>query len=240
MNPVLVVQHLEPEQPAVLGDVLARAGCLVDVVRTDLGEPVPTDVDRLAGLVVLGGPMSATSDDDFPSRRDELTLLERAVTAGLPTLGVCLGAQLLAVATGGAVRAGGPAEIGWGAVSLSAASIDDPLLVGLGPAVTVLHWHGETFDLPPEAIHLARSSRYPNQAFRVGPAAWGLQFHVEIDEPAVHRFVEAFPTDAARAEGGATSIMSAAPDALAELAPARDLILDRFARLVSRQVTLAR
>ena len=103
---VVVIQHLEPEGPALIGDALVRRGAQMDVVRTDLGHAVPADASGLAGLVVMGGPMSAGSDVGFPSRRAEVALLRDAVDQGVPVLGICLGAQLLAVAGGAAIRRG--------------------------------------------------------------------------------------------------------------------------------------
>ncbi len=121
----------------------------------------------------------------------------------LPTLGVCLGAQLLSLAAGGLVYPGadGP-EIGWSAVELLATSEGDALFAGFPQRLPVLHWHGDTFDLPPGGQRLARTVRYPNQAFRVGEAAWGLQFHLEVTADAVDGLLDAFPSDVARASGG--------------------------------------
>jgi GMP synthase-like glutamine amidotransferase len=232
MSPTaLVVQHLEPEGPALIGVALLAAGVAVRVVRTDRGETLPGDVDGLAGLVVMGGPMSARSDDGFPSRRAEIDLLRAAVDAGLPTLGVCLGSQLLSAAGGGAVESGSELEVGWGPVTLSDAAARDPLLAGLDAEMPVLHWHGETFTLPPAAVLLASSDRYPHQAFRLGPAAWGLQFHLEVDAAAVDRFVDAFGSEA----DDPAAIRADAPGWLARSAPVQHRVLGRFARLVAGQ-----
>lgn len=225
---VLIVQHLEPERPAVLGEALLAAGLDVELVRVDRGEPLPSTAAELDGLVVLGGPMSASSDDDFPSRRAELALLEDALERGTPSLGVCLGAQLIAVAAGCAISRGPDPEIGWGTIELSPAAATDPLLGGLGEQLTVLHWHGETFDLPDGAVLLGSTAAYRNQAFQLG-AAWGFQFHLEVDAPAVERFVAAFPEDAAAAPGGAEGILRGAAGSLAELAAARTQVVNRFA-----------
>ncbi len=231
--PVLVVQHLEPEQPALLGDALRDAGCEIDLVRVDLGQPLPGTTAGHDALVVLGGPMSAGSDDDFPSRRDELRLLADALARSTPTLGICLGAQLLAVAAGARIRRGPAPEIGWGVIRLSPDAASDPLFAGVGLQVDVLHWHGETFDLPADAVLLAGSERYAHQALRVGESAWGLQFHLEVDDAAVRRFVTAFPDDAAAAEGGAAGILEGCATALDRLASVRRVVLSRFAALAS-------
>ena len=206
----LVVQHVVPEPAWAILDALTRAGIGADVRRSFAGDPVPLDASDHDGVVVMGGPMSACSDDAFPGRRAEVALLTDALARGVPTIGVCLGAQLLALAAGGRVHQGadGP-EIGWGAVELLPARHGDALLRGLPEHLPVLHWHGDTFDLPPGAPLLARSARYANQAFRVGPAAWGLQFHLEVTPAAVDGFLREFGADAARAPGGAPAIRRA-------------------------------
>ena len=132
----------------------------------------------VAGLVVMGGPMSV--HDDLAWLADERTLLRAAVEAGRPVLGVCLGAQQLAAALGAPVMEGPAPECGVGEVHLTAEADRDPVF---GPAPTPLpcvHWHGETFALPEGAVRLAGNAAYENQAFRFGDRAYGLQFHVEV------------------------------------------------------------
>ena len=230
----LVVQHLEPEAPYAIGDALTVAGVAVDVRRVFAGAPLPPDLADFAGLVIMGGPMSAQSDDGFPTRRAEIGLLTDALTRGVPTLGVCLGAQLLALAAGGMVYPGvaGP-EVGWGPVELTELAAEDPLLAELPRQLTVFHWHWDTFDLPPDAVYLATSSRYRNQAFRSGPRAWGLQFHLEIDEQAVAAFLDEFRAEAVEAGTNPESIGKANPAMLRALAPHGAAVLSRFAELVA-------
>ncbi len=234
MTSCLVVQHLAPESSWAIGDALAGAGIVVDVRRADLGDPIPTSAADHDGVVVMGGPMSASSDDGFATRRAELALLSDAVTSGKPTLGVCLGAQLLALAGGGRVRPGehGP-EVGWAPVGLSAAAAADPLFNGLPRHIVVLHWHGDTYELPGASVYLAGSERYRNQAFRVGEAAWGVQFHLEVTSDAVDAFVDAFADEAGWAPGGAAALRRATPHRLEQLRPWQQLVVDRFAALVS-------
>jgi GMP synthase-like glutamine amidotransferase len=229
----LIVQHLDPEGPARIGVALHTAGVEVDVVRVDRGEPVPTHLTGWSALVVMGGPMSAGSDQGFPTRRDELTLLRRALDEQIPTLGVCLGAQLLAVAAGAAIHRLPEPEIGWGTVDLSPDTDTDPLFAALPSPLAVLHWHGETFDLPPAASCLASSVACTNQAYRVGPAAWGLQFHVEVDTGTVAAFADAFPGDAAIA-GGAEALLAATPAPQSPAAVAQSQLIARFAALTAR------
>jgi GMP synthase-like glutamine amidotransferase len=233
----LVVQHVAPEEAFAIEEALAAAGVAVETVQVFAGDPVPAGLSGLDGLVVMGGPMSANADDGFGSRRAELALLSQAVAAGLPTLGVCLGAQLLALATGGSVRRGeaGP-EIGWSPVALTEACYADPLFAGLPSPLGVLQWHGDTFSLPEGGTLLAGNATYPSQAFRIGPVGWGLQFHVEVDAAAVAGFLEAFGADVEATSGGSEQIRAQTPAALAELAPIRAVLLDRFAQLVAADV----
>jgi GMP synthase-like glutamine amidotransferase len=231
VKPVLVVQHAEIEGPAALADVLRDAGCDIAVVRADVGEKIPGELSEFAALIVMGGPMSAASDDSFPTRRAELSLLRTALAGSIPTLGVCLGAQLLAAAARADVYLGAEPEIGWHPVTLTAAAETDPLLSGIDGSVNVLHWHGETFDLPDGAVHLAESKSYANQAFRLGSSAWGLQFHVEVDAAAVERFVVAFPEDAEHSPGSADAIRATAADAVDALRDVQRVITTRFAQL---------
>ena len=229
----LVVQHLEPEGAYAIADTLERHGIGIDVCRVYAGDAVPTDVGGFDAVVVMGGTMSAASDDAFPSRRAELALLIDALAHDVPTLGVCLGAQLLAAAAGAKVFPGDAgAEIGWKPVTWCPGAAEDVLLAGTGPTLTVLHWHGDTFDLPPGAVLLATSDQYAHQAFRVGDAAWGLQFHLEVDEGAVAAFVRAFGADAARSGADPRSIVDIAPGVLEVLRPQRDIVLGHFAALV--------
>jgi len=182
--------------------------------------------------------MSVNSSEGFPSREAEVSLLADALRVGIPTLGVCLGAQLLAVAAGGAVarNAYGP-KIGWAPIELDPACQDDRLLAGLPPTLTVLHWHGESFEVPPGARPLVSGTTYPNQAFRIGDVAWGVQFHLEVTAEAVDGFLRAFAADTASMPGGAEAVRAATPAALHDLATARDLVCSRFAGLVAARVT---
>jgi GMP synthase-like glutamine amidotransferase len=234
----LVVQHVAPESAFALEDALLSAGVHVDTRRVFAGDDIPSDTSGLDGVVVMGGPMSATSNKGFPTRDAEVALLADALGTGIPTLGVCLGAQLLAVAAGSAVYANahGP-EIGWAPVHLSPHCRDDRLFDDLPPSLTVLHWHGETLDVPSGARLLISSDAYPNQAFRIGDVAWGVQFHLEVTAEAVAGFLNAFPEEAAGGPGGAEAIDAATPDALAVLGAARDAVCRRFAGLVAARVT---
>lgn len=228
----LVIQHAAPEGPHSIARALTVADVPCTVYRADQDSvPLPRARD-LAGLVVMGGPASAYSDQGFPTREAELGLIAECLQLQIPILGVCLGAQLLAAAAGARVFPGTHGrEIGWGPLHLEDDAERDPLFAGLPRDLTVLHWHGDTYDLPPGAVHLASSPKYSQQAFRVGARAWGLQFHIEMDVPAVEAIARAFPDEAADAPGGLEGLLQESRRAVAALAPARDSILGRFARM---------
>jgi len=234
MATCLVIQHVEPEPAFAIDVALRAAGVTVDSRRVFAGDSLPVDLAGFAGLVVMGGPMSAASDEGFATRHSEIALLADAVADGTPALGVCLGAQLLAVAGGAAVLVGdaGP-EIGWGTVSVFEECRGDALFSGLPETLTVLHWHGETFDIPAGGRRLMGNERYANQAFRIGEAAWGVQFHLEVDDAAVDGFLRAFAAEAAAVPGGPDEIRAATAGALEQLAAPSALVLGRFAALVA-------
>ena len=142
----------------------------------DPGEPL--SLEGHSALVILGGPMSA--NDPLPWLRQELGLIEQALKAGVPLLGVCLGAQLIAKALGARVYRNQQLEIGWAPVYFTEAGQKDLVFNGLESPSTFFHWHGETFDLPAGAQWLAWSDKCKHQAFRFGSNVYGLQFHPEV------------------------------------------------------------
>ena len=181
----VVLQHVAHEEPGAIGETVISAGHAVSVVRIDRGDPVPCpdEVTDMAGLVVMGGPMGVHDDEAHPWLAHERDLMAAAVAAALPVLGVCLGAQQLAVALGGQVTTGPEPEIGIGEVQLTRQAEDDAVFGPAGSTLPCMHWHGDTFSLPAGSVLLARSELYPHQAFRYGERAYGLQFHVEITPP---------------------------------------------------------
>ncbi len=176
----VVLQHVPYEGPGAIALAVSDAGADLTVVRIDRSEPVPrpAEVAGMAGLVVMGGPMGV--HDDLPWLAHERALLREAVAAGLPVLGVCLGAQQLAAALGGVVTPGPTPECGVGEVHLTTDAISDPVFGPASSPLPCVHWHGDTFSLPDGAVRLAGNDAYENQAFRVGALAYGLQFHVEV------------------------------------------------------------
>jgi GMP synthase (glutamine-hydrolysing) len=172
---LLAIQHVPWETPHRILD--ACDGLAVHTVKPLAGQPLP-DHDEVAGAVVMGGPMNVDETDRHPELVAEREWLAEAVRLEVPVLGICLGAQLLARALGAEVGRGEEPELGFAPVEIL--NPDDPVLGGLAPSTTVLHWHGDVFDLPDGAEHLARSAQTEVQAFRHGNA-WGILFHPEAD-----------------------------------------------------------
>ena len=192
----VVVQHVPFEGPALIASTLSARGGRTELRRMFLCEPLPDDDElaSLAGLIIMGGPMGALDDAEFPHLARERALLKHCVERDIPVLAVCLGAQLLAAALGARVYAGPRPEIGLGTVSLTAAARRDPVFGPAGHSLPVLHWHADTFDLPDGAELLASNDDYPHQAFRVG-SAYGLQFHVELGAAQLPDIAPALPAE---------------------------------------------
>jgi GMP synthase (glutamine-hydrolysing) len=172
---ILVLQHVDCEPPAAYLPLLETRGA-VQTVRLGV-DPLPDHHD-FGAVIAMGGPMGVGDSGTFGWITDEIAYIARAVSAGVPYWGVCLGAQLLAAALGAKVYTGDLPEVGIGAVALTPDAARDPVFGTLPQSLPVLQWHSDTFDLPAGAILLASSGSYPHQAFNVG-SAYGLQFHLE-------------------------------------------------------------
>jgi GMP synthase (glutamine-hydrolysing) len=190
----LVVSHSPDEPPGTLDAWLPAAGLELEVVAPWAGEELPARVVEHAALVVLGGPQQAYDDRSAPWLRATKDLLRAAVADDVPVLGICLGAQLLAEATGGRVERGAEGiEAGARLVAKRDAAWVDPLFRDVPLTPTVLQWHEDAIvELPPAAVLLAGSSKYPHQAFRVG-RAYGLQFHLESRAETVRHWAADYP-----------------------------------------------
>jgi GMP synthase (glutamine-hydrolysing) len=229
----LVITHTPAESPGTLSEWLPAAGIELDVLEPWNGDRLPEQVSADA-LVVMGGPQQAYDDGSAPWLRQTKQLLRAAGREGLPVLGICLGGQLLAEAMGGRVRAGteGP-ELGARLISKRDAAVDDPLFNDIPLSPVVVQWHWDAIvELPPRALLLAASTRYTNQAFRVGAKAYGLQFHIETP-PEMVRGWAAADADRVRATGLDPDLLA---DRAVELLPEIEEVwrpfVERFAALV--------
>lgn len=189
MRRLLVFQHVPHEILGTLDPLLRRAGFRIRYVNFGRQPDARPDLDRYHGLIVLGGPMNCDQVQRYRHLATEVELIQAAIAAGKPVLGICLGAQLIACALGASVHANGSKEIGWYDVMPTAAAGADPLFRHLAPVQRIFQWHGDTFAIPDGAVHLARSDSCENQAFRWGDNVYGLQFHLEVDGPMIRRWL---------------------------------------------------
>jgi GMP synthase (glutamine-hydrolysing) len=177
----LVLYHVAFEDLGLLAPVLDHRGWSVgyrDVAVDDLDDPA---IDQADLLIVLGGPIGAYETDTYPFLSTEIALLEKRLAQDRPTLGICLGSQLMATALGARVYRGSGKEIGWSPIVLTEQGRASSLSPLADDGAIVLHWHGDTFDLPAGTTRLASSTMYANQAFAHGDNGLALQFHLEAD-----------------------------------------------------------
>ena len=189
MKKLLVCQHVAHEILGTLNPLLKRAGFRIRYVNFARHPDAQPCLNGYNGLVILGGPMSVNDSHRLPHLLTEMNLIEDAMRRDLPLLGICLGAQLIAKTLGAAVYQSEEKEIGWYDVSPTDHGQSDPLLSALQNSEKIFQWHSETFDIPKTTSHLAFSSLCANQAFRYGSRVYGFQFHLEVDEPMIHRWL---------------------------------------------------
>jgi GMP synthase (glutamine-hydrolysing) len=228
---VLVVQHVAEEPPGVIGEALEDAGLEIATARVFRGDAVPVSSEGFSAVVLMGGPMGVHEADNHRHLWQEMQLIESALRADVPLLGICLGSQLLAAVLGAKVAPAGFLEVGWFPVTLEGGARDDALLGSCPRSFTALHWHGDAFELPAGAVHLARSEKTAVQAFRSG-RAYGLLFHAEVDAVQLAYMARAFESDVAQAGTTADAIAEGALVHGAELRSLANGIFGRFAGVV--------
>ncbi|HTZ22243.1 MAG TPA: type 1 glutamine amidotransferase [Opitutaceae bacterium] len=205
------LQHVPFEGLGCIEPWLIAAGYEITYTRffepAELPEPGAVDF-----LVALGGPMSVNDEGEFPWLEPEKRFIRRVIEARTPVLGICLGAQLIANALGARVSRNREKEIGWFPVEATPA--DGAALFRFPPTTEVFHWHGETFDLPPGAVRLARSAGCENQAFQLGRSALAFQFHLETTPAAARAMIEhgGAELQPARYVQSAAEILAAPPE----------------------------
>jgi GMP synthase (glutamine-hydrolysing) len=232
-----------PERVAVM---LAERGISCTIRPLYDGAEVPGDLAPDEILVVMGGAMGVgdVGDPRWPFLAQEIALLRKLVARDAPVLGICLGSQLLAAAAGARVypntrpgpNGAEPArEVGWGPVDLIG-SDREPVLAGLPSRQMVLHWHGDTYDLPPGAVHLASTPVCPHQAFRLGSRQFGFQFHCELEAATIAVWVreDADYVRAANGDGGGARILADTERLYAGARPGWDRLLGNTVDLLLR------
>lgn len=198
MNALILTHHPE-EGPGLLEDVLKERGWEIVVVGLWNGNRLP-DPTPFHLLILMGGPMSVNDDVLHPFLEKEKRFVRQWLHKGNPTVGICLGAQLIAHCLGGRVYKGPTEEIGWYDCVLTEEGRRDPCLKFFPVRFPVFQWHGETLDLPDNTILLAASDDYPHQAFRFGDLIYAFQFHVEVTKDMVHAWLEGSDVDDVKRE----------------------------------------
>ena len=192
MSDFLVLQHIDCEDLGTIEQAMIHRGISYRYVRLFDGDPLPEDIKNYSGLIILGGPMNVYEEDVYPYLKDEDILIKEAVKRRIPVLGICLGGQLIAKATGAKVNKGAKKEIGWYDLLLTPGGKADKVFKNSPERLTVFQWHGDTFDIPSDATHLAGSVLFPNQAFRIGDNIYGLQFHLEVTQKMISRWINEY------------------------------------------------
>jgi GMP synthase (glutamine-hydrolysing) len=230
----LILQHVSVNPPGIWGEALDAAGVELDVVRSDV-DGAPRDHAGYDLIVSLGGPQSLLATEADPWLDDEARLIGNAVRSGVPFLGICLGAQLLARALGGSSLPGDTFELGVVPVRVRRAAASDPLFGPLRPELLTYAYHRDTFTLPTGAVHLASSAAYANQAFRWGPLAYGVQFHLEPTVADIDRWLSLTPHADVEAAGGAAACLADYACALPALRDAAAGITQRWLTAIRRE-----
>ncbi len=181
----LILSHLQQEGSCTLGGLLIERGMRVRTINSPRTwkEKGLTHIDPLRPdlLIIMGGPIGVYQADDYPFLHDEMAMLKTRIDAGLPTIGICLGSQLMAQAMGATVRKGEAGkEVGWKGLTLTEAGKSSPAAHLCESKTSMFHWHSDTYDLPQGATLLASTDQYENQIYTFGKAALGLQCHPEV------------------------------------------------------------
>jgi GMP synthase (glutamine-hydrolysing) len=193
LKPVLFVSHEPSVTPGIAADVFAESGIPLRVLRA-WEETAWPEVNAVSGVVVLGGDMSANDVGAFPFLERVGNFVSEAVKEQIPTLGICLGAQILALVLGGSVRRSPRVELGFGALEATKEGQNDQVLAGFSDDVPVFQWHEDTFDLPPDATLLLTGGGF-DQAFRYGERVYGTQFHFEVTHADIAAWIETTPKE---------------------------------------------
>ncbi|MBI5788610.1 MAG: gamma-glutamyl-gamma-aminobutyrate hydrolase family protein [Candidatus Schekmanbacteria bacterium] len=191
-NNIIIFQHIACEDLGTAANILKQRGLKLRYIRLYAGEAPPVDYASAAGFIFLGGPMNVYQEWEYPCLKLETEILQEAIRVNKPTLGICLGAQLIAKAAGAKVYAGRQKEIGWYPLHLTAQAQQGGLLAGFDNPLTVFQWHGDTFDLPDKAVSLASSTLFPQQAFSLGGKIYAFQFHLEVGLAAIEDWLREY------------------------------------------------
>jgi GMP synthase (glutamine-hydrolysing) len=229
----VALRHVAFEDLGLLAPIMEREGWDVSYCEAAVDDLSHRSIKNADLVVVLGGPIGVYETEDYPFLTSELALIEYRLSRDLPTLGICLGSQLMAKALGGRVFKGAMKEIGWGPIDLSGEGRSSPLAALQEEGGAVLHWHGDTFDLPRDATRLASNRNYENQAFAFGRNALALQFHLEADPRQLEEWYVGHAVELAAAKVAIADLRTATRRHQAGLADRADRVFTQWLRQLS-------
>lgn len=191
---ILIIKHVSIEGPGTISAFLEKQEFATGFVDFQKGDALPDCLDTIGGVIVLGGPMNVYEDEKYPFLNEEDAFIKKIIAQGIPLLGVCLGAQLIAKAAGAAVRTKNFKEIGWHPVTITPAGRQDFMFEGMGEKIEVFQWHEDAFEIPAGATLLAESAKCP-QAFRLGECTYAFQFHFEVTPAMITEWLNRYSDD---------------------------------------------
>lgn len=224
---VLVVENYDNTGLGQMATALAEAGAEITLVRAHRGDELPVGVEGHDAIVVLGGGQNALADEEYPYLPALAALMRSFADSGRSALGICLGSQILARAYDAENLIGVAPEFGWQEVVLTPEGREDPVLSAAPEVFPIFQWHDDTFVLPRGATRLAGNDAAHNQAFRVGRAGYGVQFHFEADRKLVEEWHASFPETIARKRAGWMDIYAAEAASRGPAADAAGLAIAR-------------
>lgn len=232
---ILVFQHVPFEPLGTLDPILREAGFRIRYVNFGRDPHARPSLRGYKGVIALGGPMNVDDVADHPHLATEIDLLREAHERGMQVLGICLGGQLLATALGAHVEEAPQKEIGWHDIELSPDGQQDPVIGEFEPVQRIFQWHGDHFGLPDGAVSLARSAVCDHQAFRFGDHAYGFQFHLEVNQALIERWLS-LPqyAEEIRALGGTVDPDAIRSETLERIAMLEDLSQRSFGKWIER------
>jgi GMP synthase (glutamine-hydrolysing) len=223
----IALRHVAFEDMGLLAPIMEREGWNISFCEAAVDDLTHRSIRNADLVVVLGGPIGVYETESYPFITQEIALIEHRLRRQLPTLGVCLGAQLMAKALGSRVYSGNVKEIGWGPIRLTEAGTSSCLKC-LGDDAQVLHWHGDTFDLPDAASRLGSNVNYENQAFAYGDNALALQFHLEAEPRQLEEWYVGHAAELAAANVSVTELRAATSNCATALAPRADRVFTEW------------